>query len=106
MPDCVAEQKAELRRVLDPLLRGTPGVALLDFPSHSNVGDSAIWLGERALLRSIGAPVRYCADLESFDPEACRAAHPEGGAILLHGGGNLGDVWPRHQEFRERVIRS
>ena len=31
----------------------TPGepYALVDFPDHPNVGDSAIWLGEIALLR-------------------------------------------------------
>ncbi len=26
-----------------------------------------------------------------------------GGPIFLQGGGNLGDLWPNHQAFRERV---
>lgn len=104
--DSVSAQRAELDRVVRPLLSGVRGAALLDFPNHANVGDSAIWLGERALLRSLGCPVRYCADLESFQPEACRASVEDAGVILLHGGGNLGDLWAPHQEFRERVVRS
>jgi exopolysaccharide biosynthesis predicted pyruvyltransferase EpsI len=84
----------------------TPGepVALLDFPNHMNVGDSAIWLGERALLRSLGVPVAYACDQRGYRPEHLRAALPEG-TILLHGGGNFGDVYPRHQRLRERVVR-
>ena len=36
--------------VLDPLIPRGSQVALFDFPNHSNVGDSAIWLGEQAYL--------------------------------------------------------
>ena len=28
------------------------------------------------------------------------------GVVLLHGGGNLGDLWPTYQAFRERVVES
>ena len=31
-----------------PCVAGVPAVALLDFPAHTNVGDSAIWLGADA----------------------------------------------------------
>jgi len=26
------------------------------------------------------------------------------GVVLFHGGGNFGDLWPRHQQFRERLL--
>jgi len=82
---------------------GTP-YALLDHPSHGNVGDSAIWCGERVLLEELtGRPPDYTCNLRSFDVDELRHACPEG-PVLLHGGGNLGDVWPTHQDFRENVI--
>jgi exopolysaccharide biosynthesis predicted pyruvyltransferase EpsI len=84
-----------------------PGVpcALVDFPNHANVGDSAIWLGERALLRRMGVPVVYTCDLNSFCEQDLHDRLPIG-TILIHGGGNLGDLWPHHQDFRVRIIRA
>jgi pyruvyl transferase EpsO len=84
----------------------TPGqpYALVDFPDHPNVGDSAIWLGEIALLHAIGAgDPAYVCRWDAFDEAAFRAACPSG-PILIHGGGNLGDIWPHHQQFRENLI--
>lgn len=84
----------------------TPGepYALVDFPDHPNVGDSAIWLGEIALLHAVGAgDPAYISRWDDFDEAAFRAACPTG-PILIHGGGNLGDIWPHHQHFREQLI--
>jgi exopolysaccharide biosynthesis predicted pyruvyltransferase EpsI len=103
----------------DPLLEGlrqrtlntlrdviTPGpVALLDFPDYANPGDSAIWLGALEALRATGAYATYTSDLRSFDESTLRRVLPSG-TILLSGGGNFGDLWPRHQAFRERVVRA
>ena len=96
---------ARVRETVGSLLTAGEPVALLDFPNHMNVGDSAIWLGERALLRSLGVPVAYACDQRGYVPEHLRAALPAGGTILLHGGGNFGDLYPRHQRLRERVVR-
>jgi exopolysaccharide biosynthesis predicted pyruvyltransferase EpsI len=76
--------------------------ALVDFPNHSNVGDSAIWLGEVKLLRSLaGRPASYVCDYSNFDAaKLCETSGP----IFIHGGGNLGDLWPEHQAFRERIV--
>lgn len=84
----------------------TPGApyALVDFPDHPNVGDSAIWLGEIALLHAIGvSDPAYISRWDDFDEAAFRTACPTG-PILIHGGGNLGDIWPHHQHFREYLI--
>lgn len=92
--------EAALTRLLPP---GTP-YALVDFPNHQNVGDSAIWLGEMALLdRLVKTPPRYVCDYVNFDEQELRTWHPEG-PILIHGGGNFGDIWEGHHGFRERVI--
>lgn len=90
--------------VLRPLVASASATALLDFPSHSNVGDSAIWLGQLASLRRIGAPApRYTCDIRSYDRRALARCVGDG-VIMLCGGGNFGDLWERHQLFRERVI--
>src|SRR3546814_2134871 len=46
----VGELADHFARVLDAVLPSGK-LALVDFPDHSNVGDSAIWLGEMAYLR-------------------------------------------------------
>lgn len=97
--------RSRVRKVLDSVLDLSGGYALVDFPSHSNVGDSAIWLGEIAALRSLGVGgPRYVCDRRALSPDALRS-RVGAGPILIHGGGNLGDLWDEHQEFREAVIR-
>ena len=91
---------ARLRATLDAEIPHGARVALLDYPNHENVGDSAIWLGEVAYLAERGAEVVYHCDLRSYDPRHM----PDVDLVLLHGGGNLGDVWEPHQRFRERVL--
>lgn len=79
---------------------------LLDFPNHPNVGDSAIWVGERIFLSDLYGfpPVLTCAvnaplgELQASIATNC--------VIFLHGGGNFGDIWPHHQRFRENVVRA
>lgn len=99
---------ATQRALLDDLYRahvapGTP-YALVDFPDHPNVGDSAIWLGELACLRAVtGCGPVYVSTWHDFDADAFRRACPTG-PLFLHGGGNLGDIWPHHQHFREALL--
>ena len=83
----------------------TPGPwALLDFPTHSNVGDSAIWAGSVALLTPVfGRPPAYVTRNLDY-PHGLMRACPEG-PILLLGGGNFGDVWPGIQELRVQILR-
>lgn len=82
----------------------TRGFALLDFPNHANVGDSAIWEGELQLLRRLsGASPGYVCSFHNFEEHAMRTCVPEG-TVFLHGGGNFGDIWNHHQSFREDVI--
>jgi len=97
---------ASQRLVQDALLSAcatTQHYALVDFPDHSNVGDSAIYLGEMKLLRDlyqrgpsfVSKSKTHVDDIDRFG---------EIDVIFLHGGGNFGDVWPKHQLFREHIL--
>ena len=79
-------------------------VCLVDFPDHSNVGDSAIWLGEMAYLDDAGRVPAYSAVLADYHATELVKAAPEG-PILIHGGGNFGTTWPRHEAFRLDLLR-
>jgi exopolysaccharide biosynthesis predicted pyruvyltransferase EpsI len=100
----IAHLQGHIRGVLDPLFSATSKVALLDFPNHSNVGDSAIWLGELAYLTTQKhLKLVYVADMRTYSKGSLTRVLGDG-TILLHGGGNFGDTWERHQVFREQVI--
>jgi pyruvyl transferase EpsO len=99
-----ASLSREIDAVLEPLLPPGMRCALLDFPAHSNVGDSAIWLGEQAWLRRRGCELVYTCDTATYSPGHLARRDPD--VVLLHGGGNLGDFWAEHQRFRECVIES
>ena len=92
-------------RTLRPLIGDSPRVALVDFPDYTNVGDSLIWLGSLKALELLGveAPVYVASQRNYRRDEMARAVGD--GVICIQGGGNLGDLWPAHQEFREQVIR-
>lgn len=77
---------------------------LWDFPNHSNVGDSAIWVGEIKALRSyFGKPPQNTCEL--LPGTESLPALPKKTQIIIHGGGNLGDLWEAYQLFRERIVR-
>jgi len=93
----------DVHAVLARALRQASACALVDFPRHRNAGDSAIWLGEVTALRALRVAVRATFDRATYSRSSLRrriGEHP----ILLHGGGNLGDLYPTHQELRERVL--
>ncbi|KQZ76999.1 hypothetical protein ASE06_04210 [Sphingopyxis sp. Root214] len=100
----VGELAQRFTRVLDAVIPAGK-LALVDFPDHSNVGDSAIWLGEMAYLRKSGRLPAYYSAIADFDDEACRAAIGDG-PILIHGGGNMGTLWPKHEAFRLHLLRT
>ncbi|MCL2385790.1 MAG: polysaccharide pyruvyl transferase family protein, partial [Alphaproteobacteria bacterium] len=104
-PEATIERlQREITRVLGPELEGVRSFALVDFPHHENVGDSAIYLGELEWLqRHLGFVPGYVCSYGNFSAEELQRAVPEG-PILIHGGGNFGDIWPHHHAFREAVL--
>jgi len=103
----MSEILRRLQGIAVAALRGSGGeapFALVDFPDHANVGDSAIWVGTTAYFSAHrGREPRYVSSIDSFSEAALRASVPEG-PIFVHGGGNFGDLWPRHQDFREHLL--
>ncbi|MGY4606990.1 exopolysaccharide biosynthesis predicted pyruvyl transferase EpsI [Bradyrhizobium sp. USDA 4474] len=96
--------RSEIDRVVSPHLSGIQEFALVDFPDHPNVGDSAIWLGEVLFLRGkLGKLPSYVCTYDSWSEEEFLRAVPNG-PILFHGGGNFGDIWPANQLFREKIL--
>lgn len=93
----------EINSTLSRAIPSGAACALIDFPDHSNVGDSAIWLGERVFLKNHGIPIKYMCRHDTFDEASLRRAMPTG-TILIHGGGNFGTLWTQHQKLRESII--
>ena len=89
---------------LKDYVSGSEPLAILDFPDIRNCGDSAIWLGEMAYLKHRhGKQPAYVSRIDDFSADELERAVPTG-PIFIHGGGNFGDIWPAHQDFRERVL--
>jgi pyruvyl transferase EpsO len=102
--ELLAGLKDQIHACLKDLVPADAPVAILDFPDYRNVGDSAIWLGQMAYLRDhYGRPPAYVSRIHDFSPRDLDRAMPEG-PIFLQGGGNFGDLWIAHQDFREQVL--
>jgi len=102
--ETVIELSRQTQTVLAELIPVGARVAQVDHPSHANVGDHAIWLGERIALSALSARRVYTCSLANYDRREIATATGDR-PILIHGGGNLGDLWPQHEQFREDLIR-
>ncbi len=92
-----------INSTLAPLISKSSSVALFDFPDHSNVGDSAIWLGEVFYLIN-KLKIKIIAVDNSSLIHRPLPKLPADSVILIQGGGNFGDLYPRHQALREALI--
>lgn len=89
-----------IRQSLTPLIPSD--YLLLDLPYYSNIGDNLIWQGTEDFLKGLSCKClgRHSRRTFKFRPI------PKECTILLLGGGNFGDIWRSHQEFRLQVIES
>ena len=97
--ETLKDLKKEIHQQIAGLM--SKNCVLLNTPNHVNIGDILIWQGEIDFLKSINIEPSYTTsnfnfDWRDFDEEIL---------ILLHGGGNFGDIWEYHQEFRKEVIK-
>ncbi|NMG60586.1 polysaccharide polymerase [Geitlerinema sp. P-1104] len=103
----IYSQPTQLKQTLVESLKSLESLErciLLDYPSYPNIGDHLIWLGTLFYLREVAqADITYVASHSGFS-DSRLAQEPENRPILLQGGGNLGDLWTLHQDFRERII--
>lgn len=100
--DLVKHLDATLRDVLGRHVRPGSRVVLIDFPQHRNAGDSAIFTGELTWIKRAGLDLVHVCSLTTYDAATVRREVGDG-ILLLHGGGNFGDVWPYWHALRERV---
>lgn len=74
--------------------------ALFDLPYHTNIGDGLIWEGERCFLNDIGGKcIHSSANFTCSFPDLA-----EDVVVLIHGGGNFGDLYREHFEFHKKVL--
>lgn len=73
---------------------------LLDVPNHRNIGDLLIWQGELEFLKETQYNLSYSSNVYTHLDSKIDSDK----IILLHGGGNFGDVWRLNQNFRNRII--
>lgn len=72
----------------------------LDLPYYSNVGDILIWEASLQLLKKIKNRCLYSCSVETYRKPRIK----KDTILLFSGGGNFGDLWEKHQQFRHRVM--
>lgn len=98
----LAAVRVETLSTLRDAIGDARDVAYLDVPNQRNVGDLMLELGTLAYLQQLGVRIRYMSDSRGYDAAALRRAMPSG-VVLIHAGGNFGDLWYSHQLLRERI---
>ncbi|GAA0540125.1 polysaccharide pyruvyl transferase family protein [Chitinophaga japonensis] len=94
----IAALKDKIKDTLSPLVEGD--YVLLDVPNHRNIGDNMIWKGELEFLSGLPYKHLYTANMHT-----CRFNRiPTAAVILIHGGGNFGDIYPESQQFKLSLI--
>lgn len=96
----ISQLKKIIAELLTPLINSD--YVLLDVPYYTNIGDTLIWEGTRQFLKTLPYKCLYTASVETYKYRPL----PKDTVILLQGGGNFGDLWRRHQEFRQDVIKA
>jgi pyruvyl transferase EpsO len=100
---CLTHQRNAFISTVQPLIDPSRPVVLLDLPFHWNLGDSFIWLGELQFLDAIGLQPFFTCDKDNCDLIGLQKRIGNA-TILLHGGGNFGDLWRSNAEFRNTLI--
>lgn len=96
----LAEQTGIISQTVLPRTR----IGYLDYPMHINVGDLLIFLGamEFFACNRNDIMVSFCLYDEC---SAALNSLNDVDRIVFHGGGNFGDIYPRHQHLREKIVR-
>lgn len=80
---------------------------LLDIPEHGNLGDQAIAIAEAKFLKDF-FPDFEVIEIPYYDIptflEWIKADYQDGDIVFLHGGGNMGNMYPVEENTRQKVI--
>ncbi len=96
--------RQRIDEILLPLFRNVKKVYLFDFPNHSNIGDNAIYYGEIMFCTCNRLDLNYVETVSTSSVKRWYVLDKKKGVILLHGGGNFGDIWLPLHEYRLRIL--
>ncbi|MCS2583389.1 polysaccharide pyruvyl transferase family protein [Bacteroides sp. BFG-551] len=96
----IKELRAIINKELLPLI--DHDYVYLDLPYHPNIGDTLIWEGTCLFLKQTKYKCLYSTDIVRYIPKKWDIKT----LIFLHGGGNWGDLYREHEEFRKKIIQS
>lgn len=103
-PNSLGLSPTLFRRAIADWIPPGSDVAIVDVPVHRNVGDLFILAATRSLLSDLGCRVVYSAGIRDYRTVAARRALTPRTTIVGLGGGNFGDLYPKYQALRERVV--
>ena len=85
----------------------------LDLPYHTNIGDTLIWHGTEHFLKRAGLKCLYKTSFLVYSENTMKKIIKRSNAppykktlIFLHGGGNFGDLWEIHHNFKKEIIKN
>jgi pyruvyl transferase EpsO len=92
----------EVKEIIGPY----ESMAYLDYPIHLNTGDLLIMKGTEAFFSHFGMKpaVRKSVAAQARTDGFVHGVSEKSTTIVFHGGGNLGDLYPLHNNFRNLVI--
>lgn len=73
-----------------------------DLPYYNNLGDTLIWEGTKCFLKTLPYKCLYSTDIYFYVERSLSKDI----IILLQGGGNFGDLYREHTDFRKKIIET
>ena len=105
----VAKTKNLIRHIIqivDFYLKSRFKSVVYNTPIHGNLGDQAIALAEKQIIENKAKFFEVTSDLFIDNPHATNIASVGKKVIMIHGGGNIGSLWPNENKHIQDVIIS
>jgi pyruvyl transferase EpsO len=91
--------------LIDNVIPSGSKIAFLAYPLHLNIGDLLIWKGAEEYFKNRQLDIIYRASDFFCKLGVGRLPEfPRGVTIVMHGGGNFGDIYKEQQKIREDVL--
>ena len=94
----IKQRLSDVASAFDPSRR----CIYVDYPLHANIGDLLINLGSEQFFAEHKLHIWRRYNQYDF-PQQIKGISADD-VFLLHGGGNLGDLWEPYQSFREAIL--
>ncbi|MBO4894987.1 MAG: glycosyltransferase [Clostridia bacterium] len=104
----IAKTKNKFLLILDDIMvfmnsRGKSVV--FNTPTHGNLGDQAIVVAEKQLLNKHSCFYEVSAEHMNRNPTAAKLASKGKKVVFVHGGGNIGYLWPEEEKRIRKIIQ-